>query len=175
MIMKTWLWIAGALALAGCEANHADTIAPIVPGKDAGGSDGVAANDTDSPPQDAASGDAAGDASAGLTCEDLSIKLSEELAKHAPSYDGCTKDSQCELIDPQIECKNALGQVVTTLVDCPVAVSSPPLPFAEATLTIRETLCPIAPDGCVATPSCAPIEPAAVCESGRCKTVPTTP
>lgn len=173
MIDSKWVRAAGmALAiLVGCEAEHADPLPPIVPGKDTGAGEDAASGDAAQPGDTAGAPDGTdpADGGAGLTCEELSLEFVEELAKHAPSYDGCTKASDCTLIDPKIECKNALGQVVTTLVECPVAVKSPPLEFAEATLTIQETLCPKAPEGCVATPGCAPIEEDPVCEAGRCK------
>lgn len=163
----SWRAIAIVAVLAGCDSEPT----PYPTAKDTAGGADTTGDDAADPAVDAG-GDAVADSGAPdagpteLTCEELSVRFVEELSKHAGAWDSCTKDSQCSvLVKPKLECKT----VGTTVTECAWAVSDP-LAFATQKVAIEDLLCPTAPSGCSATPSCAPTADKGVCEGGHCKT-----
>lgn len=151
--------LAGLAALVGCDSGDptpfpqptdtgADAAADVAAGDaaDGGGADTVT-EDMGAPEP--------------LTCEGLSALFSGELAARASAWDACAKDSDCELIEPQLQCP-AVG---TKVVDCPSAVAEL-LEFAVQKVAIEDKLCPDAPAGCTGTPGCPEVE--AGCNAGHC-------
>jgi hypothetical protein len=103
-----------------------------------------------------------------MTCEGASEAFIEGLGAKSGSYTGCTKDADCELIVPTLDCKTQK----TTIEECPLAVSDV-LAYAEALVDVTGALCPEVPEACVATPGCPEME--AVCSGGACTAVLVDP
>lgn len=127
-----------ALGLGGC-----------VESSEGGGDD--AASDT------SVSGDALSD-----TCEGWATLFLSEIDNILAKLPGCSEDSDCELMEPKLECDDG-----TFLAECPVAIPV----GANSTMTtelarIKTDFCQKDISKCIGTPSCPSMK--AICKDNKC-------
>jgi len=129
-----------ALGLDGCvESNE-------------GGGDDAASSSTTSPEE------ALSD-----TCEGRAAWFSSEIGHIIAQFPGCSEDSDCELVEPKLECADG-----ATLTECPVAVPVEANSILATELARIETdFCKEGAPRCSGTPGCPSGK--AICKDNKCQ------